>query len=132
MPVAELTDVEVVALSKAMGDARVLKSRAAIGNDKTHKIDLAVRVTGTLTRGLAIADGTKLVVEMLELDWDAIHRASLKKCGIKPVDYFTAHQAATERATKALAKKQSAVEAVEVPTKRRDGDINVALDVIKV
>ena len=129
---AELSDVEVVALSKAMGESRVKSAREKIANDQTHKLDFTVRITGTLTRGVKIADSTKLVVTTLELDWGAVMAAALKKLGVKRADFEAAHLAAENAAVKALAKKQAAEKPSKVPVKGRDGDINVAVDVKKV
>ncbi len=128
----ELTDVEVVALSKACGETRVSKARANIVSDTTHPIDFTVRVTGTVSRGVAILDTTKQVTDKLSLDYDKIHAAALKKLGIKLIDYDLAYRAAVEAAEKKLVKEQAAVKPRSVPVKGREGDITASVDVAKL
>ena len=128
----ELSDVQVVALSKAMGEARVKAAREQIANGRTEKLDFTVRITGTLTRGPRIADTTKLICETLEVDWSAVLTATLKKLGVKRADFDAANQAAEQAALKRLAKQQAALKPTKVPVRGRDGDINVVVDVVKV
>jgi len=128
----ELSDVEIVAISKSMGDARTKKAREQIANDQTYDLDFTVRITGTLNRGPAIADSEKLVTATLPLDRAAIHAATLKALKLKPTDYADAYAKAEAKAVKALAAAQAKVKPTKSLVKGRDGDINVAVDVTKV
>jgi len=127
----QLSDVEVVAVSKLFGTARVNEARATIGNDSTEAVDFTIRITGSVSRGVAIEDTTKLVTEKLSVDREAILFAALKKLGITADDFKAAHAAAEAAALKKLAKDQAKVQPRTVPVKGRDGDITAQLDVIK-
>lgn len=129
---AELTDAEVVAVSKAFGATRVEKARAAIANDSTQPIDVTIRVTGTVSRAVAIADTTKEVTDKLSLDYDKIHFTALKSLGITATAYAEALAAAETAAQKRLVKDQAKVKPRKVPVKGRDGDITAAIDVTRV
>lgn len=128
----ELSDVEVVCLAKACGESRVAKARLSLPNDTTHQVDFTVRLTGTLTRGVAIADSIKLVTEKLEVDRQAVHLAALKKLGVTAAEYRAAYESAESRAIAALAKKQTTIKPTKIPVRGRDGDITVLVDVQRV
>mgnify|MGYP003394278595 CR=1 FL=1 len=127
-----LTAAEKVAISKAVGAAAVTKAREAIPNGKTIKIDLTLRITGTLVRDAEIPAGTKQVTEQLQLDGAAVLAAALRKCGVAKADFETAYTAAKEAHLKRLAQDQAKVRPKSVPTDARDGDINVTLDVVRI
>ncbi len=128
----ELTDVEIVALSKAFGETRVKDARANIASDTTHAVDVTIRVTGSVSRGVAVLDTTKQVTDKLSLDFAAIYVAALKKLGITKADYDAAFAAAETAAKKKLAKAQADVKPRSVPVKGREGDITAAVDVARV
>lgn len=128
----DLTDAEVVAVAKALGDSRVSRARAAIPNDSTEEIDVTIRFKGTVSRAVAIPDSTKSVTDKLSVDQDAVHAAALKKLGVKRNDYDLAYKAAHESASKRLVKEQAAIKPRQVAVKGRDGDITAAIDVTRV
>lgn len=129
-PPRELTDAEVVALVKSVGDARFTKAREAIANGTTLPVNFSVSVVGNVVRAAAIPDSTKLITDNLILDLAAIHSAALKACGVKVSDFDEAFFAAEKKALVKLGKEQAAVVPRSVPVKGRDGNLTVAVDVV--
>lgn len=129
--IVELTDLEIVAVSKLFGATRVNDARATIANDNTQAVDFTIRITGSVSRGVAIEDTTKSVTDKLNLDREAILFTALKKLGITAAAFKEAHDAAEAAALKKLTKEQAAVKPRTVAVKGRDGDITAQLDVTK-
>lgn len=127
----ELTDIEVVAISKVIGEARVKKARAAVPNDSTTPIDVTLRITGSVSRGVAVEATTKSVTDTLTLDYSLVHAMALKKLGIAPDQYSEALKAAKVLAEKRLVKAQADVKPRIVNVDGRDGDITAQLDIEK-
>ena len=127
----ELSDLEIVAVAKLFGATRINEARATIANDNTQLVDFTIRITGSVSRGVAIEDTTKVVTDKLNLDREAIMFTALKKLGVTAAAFKEAHDAAEAAALKKLAKDQAAVKPRNVAVKGRDGDITAQLDVTK-